>query len=115
MDEEFFFPQNVQTSYRLFGMGPKHLRRLVMGIPGLLLVTVATAKLLSVLVALGVGLVLLVAYGAGFCWPTKGENTMFDLWLHVRRLRRVQTIFKREEAEPADQPKSLREALDQYL
>jgi hypothetical protein len=92
MDEEFFFPQNVQTSYRLFGMGPRHLRRLVMGLPVVLAVAVLVGRF-DVLWGVLVGALLAAAYVAGGCWPTDGAETVFDLWLHIRRMQREQTVF----------------------
>jgi hypothetical protein len=100
VDDEFFFPQNVQTTYRLFGLGPKHLRRAAMGLPAAL----AIAALLGrghALWGVLVGTILAAAYVGGACWPANGDETVLDLWLHVRRMQRQQTIFNKREATDA--------------
>jgi hypothetical protein len=111
MDEEFFFPQNVQTTYRLFGMGPKHLRRLLTGSPVILVAMVLASRWMPVPWVVTLAAILLVGYAAGYCWPTNGENALFDLWLNVRRLRRSQTIFIRQEVLPAAEPECPDDAL----
>lgn len=106
MDEEFFFPQNVQTTYQLFGMGPKHLKRLVAGAPVVLLLGVLIAQA-HVLFGVLIATILAGAYVGGCCYPVNGEETVADLWLHVRLMRQQQTVFvkKVEVDEPgADWP-----------
>lgn len=99
MDDEFFFPQNVQTTYRLFGMAPRHLRRAAAGLPVAILVGALVAQA-HVLMGVLVATILGGAYLAGFCWPANGEETVLDLWLHVRRMHQHQTVFVKKEEVP---------------
>jgi hypothetical protein len=117
VDDEFFFPQNVQTTYRLFGMGPRHLRRAALGLP----VAVGLAFVLGrghVLVGVLIATILAAAFVAAVCWPTNGDETVIDLWLHVRRMQREQTVFIKGEVNGPgtdrtdSERRSLRELLD---
>jgi len=93
MNEEFFFPQNVRTSYRLWLMGPRHLRRLAGAVPIGLMVGWMLHRMPLVVVAAGVVLVL-SGYVAAACLPLLGDDlTLWDVGREIRRHRRQQTWF----------------------
>lgn len=93
MDEEFLFPQNVRTTYRLWVLGPRHLKRLGLA-PILAMITGwLLHELPLALSASGTSLVV-----AGFCGlcvvpVTADEQTAWDVWREIRLHRRVQTQF----------------------
>lgn len=93
MDEEFFFPQNVRTEYRLWMFGPKHLRRLALGV----VAAMAVGWLLhgvSLLLAAILAAVVATAWAGFFCLPVlHDETTAWELWREMRRHARGQTRF----------------------
>lgn len=99
MDEEFFFPQNVTTTYRILGMGPRHLRRGGVGLAGALGLAVLVARQSDLFTGLMVSTLLLLVYVAGFAYPTFGEESLADVWLHLWAKSRVQTRFPYVEKE----------------
>jgi hypothetical protein len=93
MDEEFFFPQNVRTSYRLWLLGPRHLKRLALAPVLALLAGWALHGLSFLLAAIAAGLLASV-YGAVCCLPLlSDEQTLADIGLEILRHRRHQTAF----------------------
>ena len=93
MDEEFFFPQNVRTTYRLWILGPRHLRRLGIA-PVVALLAFLPLFRVSVLVAAILAGLLGTAYAVVFCLPLLSDDqTLSDVYLEVRRHRRRQTYF----------------------
>lgn len=100
MDEEFFFPQNVKTTYRLWLLGPKHLKRLALA-PVIAVAAGLALYSLSLFVAALVAGLLAAAYGAICCVPLLGEDqTLSDIWLEIWRHRRRQATFEhRKEVE----------------
>jgi hypothetical protein len=93
VDDEFFFPQNVRTSYRLWIFGPKHLRRLAVALVIAVLAGLALYRVSVLLAALVAGL-LAGAYVAVFCLPILAdEQTLADVGWEIRRHRRHQTSF----------------------
>lgn len=96
MDEEFFFPQNVQTSYRLWLMGPKHLKRLILA-PVLAILTGWAVAGLSLYLAAFTAVFLASVYIACVCVPVvAGEQTLIEVWIAVRRHSRTQVVFRPE-------------------
>ena len=96
MDDEFFFPQNVRTSYRLWILGPRHLKRLAVAPVIALLVALALFKVSLFLAAVVAGL-LATAYTVSFCLPLLAdEQTLSDVGLEIQRHRRQQTEFEKE-------------------
>lgn len=101
MDEEFFFPQNVRTSYRLWMFGPKHLRRLGAGLPVIVLGAGYLSRTLPLPLAAALVACVVALYTAAWCWPVfSDEQTVLDLVLHLRRKRRQQTEFPYDEEAP---------------
>jgi len=93
MDEEFFFPQNVRTSYRLWFLGPRHLKRLALA-PVIALATGWALHGLSLFLAVAVAGFLAAAYSAVFCLPVFGDDqTLSDIGLEIRRHRKQQARF----------------------
>lgn len=93
MDEEFFFPQNVRTSYRLWILGPRHLRRLAVA-PVLAMLAFLPLYPISVFLAAVVAGLLGSAYAVAFCLPLlSDEQTLSDVHMEIRRNRRRQTYF----------------------
>ena len=93
MDEEFFFPQNVRTSYRLWLLGPSHLRRLALA-PVILLLTGWALHGVSMFLAAVVAGLLTALYTALLCVPLLGDDqTLSDVGLEILRHRRRQTSF----------------------
>jgi len=95
VDEEFFFPQNVRTTYRLLHMGPRHLKRAATG-AGVLLAGSALAVMKGLALpwaALG-ATVLGTAYGLTYCLPLYGDDqALLDLWAELQAHYRRQTVF----------------------
>jgi hypothetical protein len=104
MDDEFFFPQNVTTTYRIFGLGPRHLRRAAIGLGPALLLAMALARWTSFFSALLVAAVLLLLYVAAFAYPTFGDETLMDIVLHQRAKTRTQTAYQYAEEVPDAEP-----------
>jgi hypothetical protein len=93
MDEEFFFPQNVRTTYRLWLLGPRQLKRLAVAPVLALLIGWALHGLSFLVAAIAAGLLASV-YGAVFCLPLlSDEQTLSDIGLEVLRHRRTQSTF----------------------
>lgn len=93
MDEEFFFPQNVRTSYRLWILGPKHLKRLA-GAPALALLAGLPLLRISPFLAAVVAGLLGAAYAVTLCLPLLGDDqTLSDVGLELLRHRRRQNRF----------------------
>ncbi|HYF90941.1 MAG TPA: hypothetical protein VD969_01710 [Symbiobacteriaceae bacterium] len=93
MDDEFFFPQNVRTSYRLWILGPRHLKRLSLAPLIAVLAGLALFKVSLFLAAVVAGLLASV-YAALFCIPLLAdEQTLSDVGWEVYRHRRHQTAF----------------------
>jgi hypothetical protein len=94
VDEEFFFPQNVQASYRLWLMGPKHLRRLVLA-PVLAIVLGWVTAGLSLYLAAFLAIFSASVYTACFCVPVVAEEqTLWEVWLALRHHSRSQVRFR---------------------
>lgn len=94
MDEEFFFPQNVQASYRLWLMGPKHLRRLILAPVLAIGIGWATARI-SLYLAAFLAIFSASVYAACFCVPVVAEEqTLWEVWLALRRHTRAQVRFR---------------------
>lgn len=94
MDEEFFFPQNVRTEYRLWIFGPRHLRRLPLVLIPAVLVVWLTHEFSTTLAAV---LAVLVAsvHCTVYCLPVlHDEETVWDLWQEMLRHRDSQTRFE---------------------
>lgn len=93
MDEEFFFPQNVRTEYRLWIFGPKHLRRLALGLVLALLVGWLFHGL-SLLLAAILAALMGTLWAGLFCLPVlHDEVTPWDLWREMQHHARGQTQF----------------------
>jgi hypothetical protein len=94
LDEEFFFPQNVRTSYRLWLLGPRHLKRLTLAPVILLLVGWALHGVSIFLAAVMAGL-LTALYTGLVCVPLLGDDqTLSDVGLEILRHRRRQSTFR---------------------
>jgi hypothetical protein len=101
LDEDFFFPQNVRTSYRLWVFGPKHLRRIGAGLPVIVLGAAYLGRTLSLPMAAAFVACCAAVYIAAWCWPLfTDEQTVLDLLLHLHRRRRQQTAFPYDEEVP---------------
>jgi hypothetical protein len=93
MDDEFFFPQNVRTSYRLWILGPRHLKRMTLAPVIALLVGLPLFKVSLMAAAIVAGL-LAGVYVAVFCLPLlSDEQTLSDVGWEIYRHRRRQTTF----------------------
>lgn len=93
MDDEFFFPQNVRTSYRLWILGPRHLKRMALAPVIALLVGLPLFKVSLMAAAIVAGL-LAGVYVAVFCLPLlSDEQTLSDVGWEIYRHRRRQTTF----------------------
>lgn len=101
MDEEFFFPQNVRTSYRLFMLGPAHLKRLVLA-PVIAILVIVGLYQVSLFLAVAVGILLASVYTGLCCVPLMGdEQTLLDVALEIRRHGRTQGRYpNRREVSP---------------
>ncbi|MFZ5823448.1 MAG: hypothetical protein ACOY94_03775 [Bacillota bacterium] len=96
MDEEFFFPQNVQTSYRLFMLGPVHLKRLALA-PVIALAAVLALYRVTLFGSMALAVLLASVYAAACCFPLMGDDqTLLDVGLEIRRHGRSQGRFKKE-------------------
>jgi hypothetical protein len=94
MDEEFFFPQNVRTSYRLFMLGPTHLKRLVLA-PVIALAAIIGLYRISLFLGVGAGVLLAAIYAGLCCIPLMGDDqTMLDMALEIRRHQRSQGRYR---------------------
>lgn len=94
LDEEFFFPQNIRTGYRLWIFSARHLRRLVWA-PVCAVITGWPLLQASVLLGVVVG----SAVGAGFagvaCVPVfADEQTVSDALIELHRHRQSQTWYR---------------------
>ena len=90
MDEEFFFPQNVRTSYRLFMLAPVHLKRLILA-PVIAVVAVIGLYQIWLLLGVGVGVLLAAIYAGLCCFPLMGDDqTLLDVGLEIRRHGKAQ-------------------------
>ena len=97
MDEEFFFPQNVRTSYRLWLLGPRHLKRLLLA-PVIALPTGWALYGLSFFLAVTVAAFLAAIYAALFCVPLLAdEQTLSDVGLEILRHRRQPARYPHRE------------------
>jgi hypothetical protein len=93
VDDEFFFPQNVRTSYRLWILGPRHLKRMALAPVIALLVGLPLFKVSLLAAAIVAGL-LAGVYVAVFCLPLlSDEQTLSDVGWEIYRHRRRQTTF----------------------
>jgi len=93
MDEEFLFPQNVQTGYRLWLFGPRHLRRLSLA-PVLAILLGWPLAGVSVLAAAIGGTLAGTAYAVVVCVPIfPEEETLWDALREIRRHRRSPNWF----------------------
>lgn len=101
MDEEFFFPQNVTTTYRIFGMGPRHLKRAGIGAAAAVPLVLTLAFRIGLFPALVVAAVLLAAYIGAVAYPTSGDETLSDVVLHLWAKGRAQTSFAYQSKEVA--------------
>ncbi len=102
MDEEFFFPQNVRTTYRLFMMGPTHLKRLVL-VPVIVVGVILGLYRFSVLLGVGVGVLLAAVYAGACCVPLMGDDqTLLDVGLEIRRHGRAQGRYLNTKEVDAD-------------
>jgi hypothetical protein len=100
MDEEFFFPQNVRTTYRLWLLGPRHLKRLALAPVLALLLGWATYRI-SLLLAIALAAFAAAVYTAVFCLPLLGDDqTLSDIGLEIYRHRRHQNHFAHRKEEP---------------
>jgi hypothetical protein len=94
MDEEFFVPQNVQATYRLWLMGPRHLKRLILA-PVLAILTGWAMAGLSLYLAAFTAVFLASCYVACCCVPVvAGEQTLVEVWVAIRRHNRSQVVFR---------------------
>lgn len=93
MDEEFFFPQNVRTSYRLWLFGPRHLLRLAAA-PVLAVVFGWLVHGLSLTLGVIFGVMVGAAYTALCCVPIlESDETLLDVGLSLLRHRRQQARY----------------------
>lgn len=102
MDEEFFFPQNVRTTYRLFMMGPTHLKRLVLA-PVIAVLVIVGLHRFSLLLGVGAGVLLAAIYAGACCVPLMGDDqTLLDVGLEIRRHGRAQGRYQNRREVAAD-------------
>lgn len=102
MDEEFFFPQNVRTTYRLWILGPRHLKRLALA-P---LIALAVGWLfvgVSLFLAALLAALFASAYAGLCCVPVLAEErTAWDVWQELRRHQKGQAVFAHQREEEAN-------------
>lgn len=102
MDEEFFFPQNVRTTYRLWILGPRHLRRLALAPVLAVLFGWLLHGLPLLVAAIGTSLVVAAYCGLGVVPVAADEQTAWDVWREIQTHRRSQSRFHHQRGELID-------------